>query len=67
MPFDPGRPVIILQGVMDRDVPVEHARKLAEFLEGGWAKLVEVADGEHRMSRSQDLELLYRQINALTE
>ncbi len=66
LPFDPGRPVVILQGVMDRDVPVEHARKLAGFLTGGWAKLIEVADGEHRMSRQQDLELLYRQIEELT-
>ena len=64
-PFDPGRPVVILQGVMDKDVPVAHARKLAGFLTGGWAKLIEVADGEHRMSRPQDLELLYRQIDEL--
>lgn len=64
-PFDPGRPVVILQGVMDKDVPVAHARKLAGFLTGGWAKLIEVADGEHRMSRPQDLELLYDQISAL--
>lgn len=64
-PFDPGRPVVILQGVMDRDVPVEHARRLAQFLTGGWAKLIEVADGEHRMSRPQDLKLLYREIDGL--
>jgi hypothetical protein len=64
-PFDPGRPVVILQGVMDRDVPVEHARRLAQFLTGGWAKLIEVADGEHRMSRPQDLDLLYREVAVL--
>jgi pimeloyl-ACP methyl ester carboxylesterase len=64
-PFDPGRPVVILQGVMDRDVPVEHARRLAQFLTGSWAKLIEVADGEHRMSRPQDLDLLYREVEAL--
>lgn len=64
-PFDPGRPVVILQGVMDKDVPVEHARRLADFLSDGWARLIEVADGEHRMSRPQDLDLLYRQIEEL--
>ncbi|MCB1519578.1 MAG: alpha/beta hydrolase [Hyphomicrobiaceae bacterium] len=64
-PFDPGRPVVILQGVMDVDVPVDHARRLAGFLSGGWAKLIEVADGEHRMSRPEDLELLYREITKL--
>lgn len=64
-PFDPGRPVVILQGVMDQDVPVEHARKLAGFLTGGWTRLIEVADGEHRMSRPQDLDLLFQQIEKL--
>lgn len=64
-PFDPGRPVVILQGLMDKDVPAEHARRLAGFLGGGWAKLIEVADGEHRMSRPQDLELLYSAIARL--
>ena len=64
-PFDPGRPVIILQGVMDKDVPVEHARRLAGFLTGDWAKLIEVSDGEHRMSRPQDLALLFDEIAKL--
>lgn len=61
-PFDPGRPVVILQGALDVDVPLAHARKLASFLTGGWAKLIEVADGEHRMSRPEDLALMFREI-----
>lgn len=64
-PFDPGRPVVIIQGVADKDVPVEHARRLAGFLTGGSAKLIGVADGEHRLSRPQDLELLLRELDAL--
>lgn len=64
-PFDPGRPIVILQGAEDADVPVEHARRLAGFIEGGWAKLIEVADGEHRMSRPQDLALLFDEISRL--
>lgn len=66
-PFDPGRPVVILQGVMDKDVPVAHARRLAGFLGGSWGKLIEVADGEHRMSRPQDLELLFGEIARLAQ
>jgi alpha-beta hydrolase superfamily lysophospholipase len=58
-PFDPGRPVAILQGAQDVDVPLAHARELASFLEGGWVTLTEVPDGEHRLSRPGDLELLY--------
>lgn len=58
-PFDPGRPVIILQGQLDDAVPAQHSRDLAAFLTGGWAELIEVSDGEHRMSRPQDLDLLF--------
>ncbi len=67
VPFDAGRPVVIIQGVMDKDVPVGHARKLAGFLTGGWAKLIEVTDGEHRMSRPQDLALLFQEVARLAE
>ncbi len=58
-PFDPGRPVHILQGLEDTAVPPQHARALAGFLTGGWATLTEVPDAEHRLSRPQDLEMLY--------
>jgi alpha-beta hydrolase superfamily lysophospholipase len=58
-PFNPGRPIAILQGVQDVDVPLAHARELASVLEGGWVTLTEVPDGEHRLSRPEDLELLY--------
>ncbi len=61
--FDPGCPVIILQGVLDKDVPVEHARKLAGFTKG--AEIIEVPDGEHRMSRPQDLALLFDSISRI--
>jgi alpha-beta hydrolase superfamily lysophospholipase len=58
-PFEPGRPVAILQGLMDVDVPPRHARELLSFLEGGSATIMEVPDGDHRLSRPQDLALLY--------
>ena len=57
--FDPGRPVLVLQGVQDRDVPVAHARALRTVLAGDWVRITEVADGEHRLSRPGDLALLY--------
>lgn len=58
-PFDPGRPISILQGLRDKDVPSAHVRELTRFIEGDWVKLVEVPDGEHRLSRPQDLDRLY--------
>ena len=61
-PFDPGRPVVILQGLLDPDVPASHARELASFLKGGWTRLIEIPDGEHRLSRLEDLEKLFEAI-----
>lgn len=57
-PFDPGRPVVVLQGARDTDVPIDHARALMGFLRGGWARLIEVEDGDHRLSRPGDLDLM---------
>lgn len=63
--FDPGRPVLVLQGAEDRDVPIAHARALASVLRGGWVRITEVPDGEHRLSRPEDLEKLYALIETL--
>jgi pimeloyl-ACP methyl ester carboxylesterase len=61
--FDPGRPLVILQGLQDRDVPAAHVHELASFVAGDWARVVEIADGEHRLSRPQDLQLLFSLID----
>lgn len=66
-PFDPKRPVVILQGRLDAAVPFAHSRKLLSFLDGGQARLIEVADGEHRLSRPQDLALLFATLGELVE
>ena len=57
--FDPGRPVFVLQGLQDESVPYQHARALAGVLAGDWLHITEVADGEHRLSRPQDLEKIF--------
>lgn len=58
-PFRPGRPIFILQGLKDSDVPASHVRELQVFLLGGDVRMTEVPDGEHRLSRPQDLALLF--------
>lgn len=63
-PLEMGRPVIILQGLLDQDVPAAHTRELLTFLKGN-VSLVEIEDGEHRLSRPEDLEKLYRAIHSL--
>lgn len=56
--WSPGRPVSILHGRLDPDVPFEHSQRLMHLLDGGTARLVEVPDGEHRLSREEDIARL---------
>ena len=57
-PLDPGRPVHILHGLQDPDVPWEHTLDLVAHLSGDWVRVAAVPDGEHRLSRPEDLALL---------
>lgn len=57
-PFDPGRPVHILHGLQDPDVPWEHTLDLVAHLSGDWTTVSAVPDGDHRLSRPEDLERL---------
>ena len=51
-------PVRILQGMQDPDVPWEHAFKLIEALESDDVVFSLVKDGDHRLSRDQDIDRL---------
>ncbi|MCB1385815.1 MAG: alpha/beta hydrolase [Nitratireductor sp.] len=63
--IETGCPVHILQGMRDADVPWQHAMKLCEFLPGENVTMTLVKDGDHRLSREQDIELLTRSLDAL--
>ena len=58
-------PVRILQGVADDAVPHTHALKLMECLAGEDVVLTLIKDGDHRLSREQDLAALVRALDAL--
>lgn len=53
-----GCPVHILQGMQDRDVPWQHAMRLVEHLPGDEVVTTLIRDGDHRLSRPQDVERL---------
>ncbi|NBN65795.1 alpha/beta hydrolase [Pannonibacter tanglangensis] len=53
-----GCPVSILQGRRDPDVPWTHALRLVESLPQDDVRLTLVPDGDHRLSRPQDISLL---------
>lgn len=55
-PFDPGCSVHILHGLQDPDVPWEHTLDLVAHLSGDWTTVSAVPDGDHRLSRPEDLE-----------
>lgn len=50
-----GCPVRILQGVQDADVPWRHAFRITERLPADDVVLTLVQDGDHRLSRPQDI------------
>jgi pimeloyl-ACP methyl ester carboxylesterase len=50
-----GCPVRILQGTQDPDVPWQHAFKLAHRLPADDVVLTMIQDGDHRLSRPQDI------------
>lgn len=54
-PFAVGCPVRILQGVADPDVPWQHALRLVTCLAEDDVVLSLVKDGDHRLSRPEDL------------
>jgi pimeloyl-ACP methyl ester carboxylesterase len=58
-------PVRILQGVADPDVPYTHALKLLDSLAGEDVVMTLIKDGDHRLSRDEDLDALVRVLDAL--
>lgn len=64
-PIDTHCPVTIIQGMADPDVPASHALKLVSHLPSDDVTLTLVPDGDHRLSRPEDLDLIVRAVEAL--
>ncbi len=64
-PIDTHCPVHVLQGMADPDVPHTHALKLVSMLPADDVTLSLIPDGDHRLSRPQDLELLVRAVEGV--
>jgi pimeloyl-ACP methyl ester carboxylesterase len=64
-PIETGCPVHVIQGMQDPDVPWSHAAKLMEHIAFDDAVLTLVRDGDHRLSRPEDIERLIRAVEGL--
>ncbi|RWM27191.1 alpha/beta hydrolase [Mesorhizobium sp.] len=66
-PIDTHCPVHILQGLADPDVPSGHALKLAALLPADDVTLSLIPDGDHRLSRPEDLDMLKRAVGDMIQ
>jgi pimeloyl-ACP methyl ester carboxylesterase len=64
-PIGIGCPVRLLHGMADPDVPYRLSLELAERITGSDVRVTLVKDGDHRLSRGDDLALLGATIEAL--
>jgi pimeloyl-ACP methyl ester carboxylesterase len=62
-----GCPTVVLQGMLDQDVPYGHALALMERLGNDPATLILIKDGDHRLSRPQDMELMFDALRRMVE
>ncbi|MDW9565910.1 alpha/beta fold hydrolase [Sinorhizobium meliloti] len=64
-PIETGCPVHILQGMRDPDVPYTHALKLMEHMPADDVVMTLIRDGDHRLSREEDIAKLKQAIDAM--
>ena len=55
----------LIHGMMDPDVPYETSLSLADRLRGNDVQVSLVKDGDHRLSRIEDIDLLLRTLAPL--
>ena len=63
--IETGCPVTILQGARDKDVPREHSARLVQHLLSDPVIFTVIPDGDHRLSRPEDLAVLDRAIEQM--
>ncbi|NTJ44230.1 alpha/beta hydrolase [Agrobacterium larrymoorei] len=63
--IETGCPVHILQGMRDEDVPYHHALRLMEHLPADDVVLSLIRDGDHRLSRPQDIDRMLSAVRGL--
>ena len=65
-PINLSIPTVLLQGKLDREVPWKTAQRLQELIAPAHAETIYVEDGDHRLARPQDMEILDRLVRRLS-
>jgi pimeloyl-ACP methyl ester carboxylesterase len=63
--IETGAPVHIIQGMADPDVPWRHALKLVEHLPSDNVTLTLIRDGDHRLSRDEDIARILAAVDSI--
>ncbi len=64
-PIVTGCPVHVLQGMQDPDVPWKHAMAVVEHMPGDDVVTTLIRDGDHRLSRAEDIERLIAAVEGI--
>ncbi|MBI1302098.1 MAG: alpha/beta fold hydrolase [Alphaproteobacteria bacterium] len=60
-------PIILLQGKLDPDVPWQKAEKIKECFKSSRIEIHYIENGDHRLSREEDLRLLAECVDVLSD
>ena len=60
-------PIRLVQGMKDADVPWQLTAQIQKAYKGAPVDIVLIEDGDHRLSRPEDLEIIDREVVALSE
>ena len=66
-PYTIDIPISILHGANDEVVDCHVSKRLFERASGNYRQLNIIANGDHRLSRAKDLELLQHELTALMQ
>ncbi|MCB1591840.1 MAG: alpha/beta hydrolase [Alphaproteobacteria bacterium] len=62
-----GAPITLVHGKLDADVPWQVAEAIRTRFVGSRMQIIYIEDGEHRLSRPEDLDLIAREVEAVSK
>ncbi len=65
-PINLSIPVVLLQGRLDREVPWQTAERIRDLITPAQAEIVLIEDGDHRLARPGDMDILDQTVRRLS-